>query len=178
MTDGGTTDHRAALHDRLAALGIETSTVPYPAHRTVEEGKALRGSMTGQFTKNLLLRDKKGSLFMIVADEDRPIDLRRLHAHIGAQGRLGFAPADIMRDVLQVEPGALTPFSLLHDRVVRVKPVIDAGLMQAVQLNFHPLVNTESTGICPDALLAFIASCGHTPLVADFDAMALADSRA
>ena len=92
MTNGIPTGHRTALHDRLAALGIETRTVPYPSHRTVEEGKALRGNMTGQFTKNLLLKDKKGSLFMIVADEDRPIDLRRLHVHIGAQGRLGFAP--------------------------------------------------------------------------------------
>ena len=175
MTDDSATDHRTALLARLAALGIEASTVPYPAHRTVEEGKALRGNMAGQFTKNLLLKDKKGSLFMIVAGEDRPIDLRRLHVHIGAQGRLGFASAETMREVLQVEPGALTPFSLMHDRTIRVKPVIDAGLMQAAQLNFHPLVNTESTGIRPDALFAFIVSCGHAPLVADFGAMALAD---
>jgi Ala-tRNA(Pro) deacylase len=169
---------RDPLFERLEALGIATTTVPYPAHRTVEEGKALRGAMSGQFTKNLLLKDKKGNLFMIVADEDRPIDLRRLHVHISGQGRLGFAAADVMRELLQVEPGALTPFSLLHDTAVRVRPVIDAGLMRAAQLNFHPLVNTESTGIAPQALLDFITSCGHSPLIADFDAMALADAEA
>lgn len=166
------------LFTRLAGLGIATNTVPYPAHRTVEEGKALRGTMAGQFTKNLLLKDKKGTLFMIVADEDRAIDLRRLHVHIQAQGRLGFAPPETMRDILRVEPGALTPFSLLHDRDLKVKPVIDASLMRADQLNFHPLVNTESTGIAPQGLLAFIASCGHAPMVADFDAMAAADANA
>ena len=74
-----------------------------------------------------------------------------------------------------MEPGALTPFSLLHDRDLRVKPVIDASLLRAGQLNFHPLVNTESTGIAPQDLLAFIASCGHTPLVVDFAAMDAAD---
>ncbi len=169
---------RGTLFERLEALGIETTTVPYPAHRTVEEGKALRGAMSGQFTKNLLLKDKKGSLFMIVADEDRQIDLRRLHVHIGGQGRLGFAAAETMRELLQVEPGALTPFSLSNDTDGRVRPVIDASLMRAVQLNFHPLVNTESTGIAPQALLDFIASCGHAPLIADFDAMALADAEA
>lgn len=169
---------RQTLIERLEALSIETTTVPYPAHRTVEEGKALRGTMSGQFTKNLLLKDKKGTLFMVVADEDRPIDLRRLHVHIGAQGRLGFAAAELMRELLQVEPGALTPFSLLNDTEIRVRPVIDASLMRAAQLNFHPLVNTESTGIAPQALLDFIASCGHAPLIADFDAMALADAEA
>jgi Ala-tRNA(Pro) deacylase len=176
--DGLTEDPRATLFARLAALGIETATVPYPAHRTVEEGKALRGAMAGQFTKNLLLKDKKGALFMVVADEDRPIDLRRLHVYIGAQGRLGFAAAELMREILHVEPGALTPLSLLHDKALRVKPVIDAKLMTADQLNFHPLVNTESTGIAPQALLTFIKSCGHVPLIVDFDAMASADAGA
>ena len=169
---------RGTLFERLEELGIGTTTVPYPAHRTVEEGKALRGALSGQFTKNLLLKDKKGSLFMIVADEDRPIDLRRLHVHIGGQGRLGFAAATLMRELLQVEPGALTPFSLLNDTEMRVRPVIDASLMQAALLNFHPLVNTESTGIEPQALLEFIVSCGHAPLIVDFDAMALADAEA
>ncbi|HME20820.1 MAG TPA: hypothetical protein VKI44_05575 [Acetobacteraceae bacterium] len=66
--DSLTEDPRATLFDRLAALGIETKTVPYPAHRTVEEGKALRGAMAGHFSKNLLLKDTKGNLFMIVPD--------------------------------------------------------------------------------------------------------------
>lgn len=169
-----TTDPRSHLFGRLEALGISTTTIPYPAHRTVEEGKALRGAMAGQFTKNLLLKDKKGTMFMVVADEDRAIDLKRLHLHVGAQGRLGFAAAEQMREILNVEPGALTPFSLLRDTGGMVKPVIDASLMQAEQLNFHPLVNTESTGIAPEALLVFMRACDHSPLIVDFDAIATA----
>ena len=132
--------------------------------------------MAGTFTKNLLLKDKKSALFMIVVDEDRTIDLKRLHLHIGAQGRLGFASADTMRQLLQVEPGALTPLSLLNDTAGLISPIVDASLTRSSQLNFHPLVNTESTGIAPDALLRFIASCGHAPRIVDFDAMALADA--
>ena len=71
----------------------------------------------------------------------------------------------------QVEPGSLTPFSLLCDTKGRVNVVIDASLMAAAQLNFHPLVNTESTGIAPAALLAFMQACEHTPRIVDFDAM-------
>jgi Ala-tRNA(Pro) deacylase len=163
-------DRRSTLFDYLAALSIATITVAYPAHRTVGEGKALRGEMAGQFTKNLLLKDKKGRLFMIVADEDRDVDLRRLHLAIGAQGRLGFAASEQMRDILGVEPGALTPFSLLADAGHQVCVVIDAGLMRATQLNFHPLVNTESTGIGPGDLLVFLRASGHEPMLVDFAA--------
>ena len=170
-TDNDLFDPRADLFGFLSRLGIDAPTIPYPAHRTVEEGKALRGAMEGQFTKNLLLKDKKGTLFMVVADEDRAIDLKRMHLYIGAQGRLGFAAAEQMREILNVEPGSLTPFSVLRDTACRVNDIIDASLMAAAQLNFHPLVNTESTGIAPAALLAFMQACEHTPRIVDFDAM-------
>lgn len=57
------------LFARLAALGSETTTLPCPEHRTMEKGKALRGDMPGTFTKNLLLKDKKGRLFLVISHE-------------------------------------------------------------------------------------------------------------
>ena len=58
---------REQLFCRFDELGIEAPTVAYPSHRTVEEGKALRGDMRGTFTKNLLLKDKKGRLYLVSA---------------------------------------------------------------------------------------------------------------
>lgn len=156
---------RARLFAQLKKLGIRTTTLPYPAHQSVEEGKALRGQMAGQFTKNLLLRDKKNTLFLVVAGEDRTIDLRTLHISIGAQGRLGFAPAAQMETVLGVTPGALTPFAIVSDPDAQVKVVIDADLLDADQVNFHPLVNTETTGIRPDDLIRFIRASGREPIM-------------
>ena len=72
-----------------------------------------------------------------------------------------------MRDVLDVEPGALTPLAVLNDPDNLVTPVIDASLMSAGQLNFHPLANTESTGISPQDLLSFIASCGREAVISE-----------
>ena len=152
---------------RLDELGIATSTVPYPAHRTVEEGRALRGSMSGTFTKNLLLKDKKKRLFLIVAEEDRDIDLKTFNARIGAKGHLSFASAELMREVLGVDPGTATPFGLINDLAAQVTPVIDAALMSAAQVNFHPLVHTASTGIRPEDLLIFVRACGHEPLIVE-----------
>lgn len=167
-----TVDARALLFDRFASLGIAAPTVPYPAHETVEEGKRLRGHMAGTFTKNLLLKDEKGRLFLFSIHEDRTLDLKTLHQRVGANGRLGFGTAERMIELLGVQPGALTPLGLINDSAGMVTAVIDAALLDAEQVNFHPLVNTESTGLRPADLLSFIRSCDREPLLVDFDAIA------
>lgn len=166
---------RERLFERFGSLGIAAPTVPYPAHQTVEEGKVLRGAMAGTFTKNLLLKDKKDRLFLFSIHEDRALDLKKLHTRIGANGRLGFAAGERMTELLGVMPGALTPLGLINDSTNAVTAVIDASLLKAEQVNFHPLVNTESTGLRPDELVAFIRSCGREPMLIDFDAAAARD---
>jgi Ala-tRNA(Pro) deacylase len=164
-----TNDSRTCLFERFVSLGIAAPTVPYPAHTTIEEGKRLRGQMAGTFTKNLLLKDKKGRLFLLAIHEDRELDLKTLHTRIGANGRLGFAPGERMIEVLGVLPGALTPLGIINDRDGLVTVVIDAVLLDSAQVNFHPLANTESTGLSPDELLSFIRSCGRDPLVVELE---------
>ncbi|REF72605.1 prolyl-tRNA synthetase associated domain-containing protein [Paracoccus versutus] len=161
---------RARLFDRFHDLNIAAPTVPYPAHRTVEEGKALRGTMAGTFTKNLLVKDKKARHFLLSFHEDRALALKILHRRIGGRGQVGFASAERVQEYLGVQPGALTPLGLINDATHAVTPVIDARLMDTDQLNFHPLINTESTGLHPKELLSFILSCGHEPMIVDFDA--------
>ena len=168
--DGSTVTARERLVARFAELGIVAPTVPYPAHKSVGQGKALRGAMAGTFTKNLLVKDKKGRHFLLSFHEDRALELDTLHRRIGGRGRLGFASEERVVACLGVQPGALTPFGLLNDTEGAVSAVIDAALMSAEQLNFHPLVNTESTGLSPAELLAFIRSCGREPLIVDVDA--------
>ena len=163
------TPSRDQLLDHFAALNIKAQVVPYPAHKTVEEGKLLRGSMTGTFTKNLLLKDKKGRLYLLAVDEDRMLDLKAVPPKIGAKGHLSFASAEAMSLLLGVTPGALTPLGIIHDKEGLVTVVLDACLMGADQINFHPLVQTESIGLPPSKLLEFIRSCGREPLVVDFD---------
>jgi Ala-tRNA(Pro) deacylase len=160
-------DSRTRLFERFVSLGIAAPTVPYPPHATIEEGKRLRGQMAGTFTKNLLLKDKKGRLFLLAIHEDRELDLKTLHTRIGASGRLGFAPGERMIEVLGVAPGALTPFGIINDSESLVTVVVDAALLDSAQVNFHPLVNTESTGLSPEELLTFIGSCDRSPLVVD-----------
>jgi len=170
-------ESRAMLFDRLARLGIQVETVPYPAHETVDEGKALRGDMAGTFTKNLLLKDRKGRLFLLSIHEDRLVDLKSISSLMGGKGHLSFVIADRVSELPGVIPGALTPMGLINDSEALITPVIDASLMSCGQLNFHPLLNTESMGISPEGLVRFIRSCGREPLIVDFNASDRESSR-
>lgn len=172
ISETASTKARDHLFERFATLAISAPVVAYPAHSTAEEGKALRGDLPGTFTKNLLLKDKKGRLFLIAFHEDRALDLKTLHTLIGANGRLGFAPAERMEALLGVSPGALTPLGIINDTNGLVTVVIDAVLLDSEQINFHPLVQEESVGLAPADLLAFIRSCDREPLVVQFGSMA------
>ncbi len=56
---------RDQLLPLLSSLDLPTAVAPYPAHTTTGERKRLRGDLPDTFTKNLLLRDKKGTLFFV-----------------------------------------------------------------------------------------------------------------
>jgi Ala-tRNA(Pro) deacylase len=152
---------------RFADLGLTVETHRHAPVFTVAQAKALRGELPGAHTKNLFLKDKKGALWLVVAMEDRQIDLKELRHRIGS-APLSFASADVLREVLGVEPGSVTPLALINDREMRTAVVLDAEMMTVRPvLNFHPLANNATTAIRPDDLLSFIRSCGHTPRIID-----------
>ncbi|MGE0613978.1 MAG: prolyl-tRNA synthetase associated domain-containing protein [Hyphomicrobiales bacterium] len=155
---------RDDLMARLHRLGIAASTVEHPPLHTVEQSRALRGDIPGGHTKNLFLKCKKGTLWLVVALEDEVIDMKRLHERLGS-GRLSFGRAELLMEVLGVPPGSVTPFSLINDKERRVNVVLDRRMMGKDVLNFHPLVNTATSSIAGSDLMRFIRDCGHEPRV-------------
>src|SRR5829696_4224462 len=97
----------ADLFSFLDRLNVTHKTVTHPPMFTVEQSRALRDASPGGYTKNLFLKDKKGALFLVVALEDAAIDLKSLHRRLGAAGRFSFGSAELMRETLGVEPGAV-----------------------------------------------------------------------
>jgi len=157
-----TPDELFAYLDRL---GIAHKTVTHPAVFTVEEARELRGAVAGGHTKNLFLRDKKDARYLVVASEDAAIELKSLHRVLGASGRFSFGSAELMRELLGVEPGSVTPFAAINDTTCRVTVVLDAAMMEHAVLNFHPLVNTGTTTISREGLLKFLEATGHLPRI-------------
>ena len=158
-----TPDDLFAFLDRL---GIPHKTASHAPLFTVEQSQALRGTIPGGHTKNLFLKDKKDTVFLVVVGEDAKVDLKTLHHRLGA-GRLSFGSAELMRELLGVEPGAVTAFGVINDTAGRVNVVLDAGLMQNAIINCHPLVNTMTTSIARDDLVTFLQATGHKPRIED-----------
>jgi Ala-tRNA(Pro) deacylase len=101
------------------------------------------------------------------------IELKGLHRTLSASGRFSFGSAELLRAVLGVEPGAVTPFAVMNDTDRRVTVVLDAAMMAHAILNYHPLVNTMTTAIGRDDLVKFLNATGHPPRI-----MALAGAAA
>ena len=158
-----------ALFERFTELGITVETHNHPPLHTVEESRALRGSIPGGHCKNLFLKDRKQQLWLIVTLEERKVNLKHLHKRLEC-ARLSFGNAELLFDILKVRPGAVTPFGLIHDVEQKIRVVLDATMLEESVLNYHPLRNDSTCSISREDLLKFIASCGHEPLILDLNA--------
>lgn len=152
---------------RLEAAGIEARTVRHPPLFTVAESRALRGELPGLHSKNLFLRRKEGGFALAVLEEGRQVSVNELARRAG-WGRVSMGSAEELRATLGVEPGSVTPFGLVHAAPGTIRVVLDAALAEAeVPVWFHPLVNTASTALAPEALLRFLRGLGHEVAVLD-----------
>ena len=155
------------LFARLDALGLVHRSVEHAPVFTVEEAKAHRGELPGHHIKNLFLRNRKEQMWLVVALEDRIVDLKRLGELLGG-GRLSFGSPDRLRRTLGVEPGSVTPFALINDGERRVTLVLDRALRDGGPVNAHPLTNTMTTAISFTDLARFFEATGHGPHWLDF----------
>jgi Ala-tRNA(Pro) deacylase len=157
------------LFDYLDAAGIAHTTLRHAPVFRVDEGAEIKAKLAGGHTKNLFLKDAKDRLWLITALGETKIDLKTLPARIGA-ARLSFGSPALLAEVLGVEPGSVTPFALINDRARRVTLILDAALLRADPLNFHPLTNTATTQVSRAGFLTFLATLGIEPMVVDFAA--------
>ncbi len=158
----------------LAQIGVATTTYDHPAVFTVGESEMIKLEMPGAHTKNLFLKDAKDQLWLVSAESQAAIDLKRLHIVIGS-ARLSFGKPDLMWQTLGVTPGSVTPFGLINDTARRVRFVLDRTLAEADLVNFHPLTNAATTAVTDGGFRTFLAALGVTPLVVDFVAMCVID---
>lgn len=158
----------AALLSFLDGIGVAYALHRHAPLFTVEDSKAATGHLPGAHTKNLFLKGKKGELVLVTCLEDRRIRIRDLERAIDAK-RLSFGSAELLRDVLGVAPGSVTPFALFNDRAERrVRMIVDQEMMRIDPQNFHPLHNEATIAVAPAGLDAFFAATGHGAERLDF----------
>ncbi len=165
MTGAANPKTQADLMAFLDELGITVATRSHPPLFTVADSQALRGEIAGGHTKNLFLKDKKDSFFLVTVDEEADVDLKQIHHLIGASGRVSFGKPEALMELLGVVPGAVTVFGLINDTEARVKVVLDSALMENAVVNAHPLTNEATTSIGREDLMRFVEATGHDPVI-------------
>ncbi len=168
LADGSppmTSDQLLALLDES---GIEHTTRDHPPMWTVDDAKALREPCDYGHTKNLFVRNKKGSMWLLTLHEDRQVDLRETARLVGTN-RFSFASEQRLMHFLGVVPGAVSPLSILNDVGGQVMFYIDESLLDAPALHIHPLINTRTTTVRTEELINFIAVHGIQSHVLSFN---------
>jgi Ala-tRNA(Pro) deacylase len=156
-------------------IGVAARTHEHPAVFRVGQGQEIKAGIEGAHTKNLFLKDAKGQLWLISAEDRSVIDLKRLPPVIGS-ARLSFGNAELMQATLGVTPGSVTAFALINDRERKVRFVLDRALAEAPRVNFHPLTNTATTTVDQPGLRRFLAAVGVEPLIVDFTTLRLVEA--
>lgn len=159
---------KEAILARLEAMGISARTHRHPPVFTVEEAQLHTRHLPGGHCKNLFLKDKKGRLWLVTCLDEQQVDLNRLAKLLGA-ARFSFGKPELLREVLGVEPGSVTPLAIVNDRDLRVTHVLDTKLLAHAEINCHPLENDATTTIRSEDLLRFVRSTGHEPVLLDLD---------
>src|SRR5438094_9251871 len=100
----------------LAHHGIRLQRFAHPPVMTVEESERLVPKLPGAKTKNLFLRDKKGTRhFLVTVRHDLAVDLNVLGTALNA-GRLGFASPERLQKHLGITPGSVSLLALINDQ--------------------------------------------------------------
>lgn len=155
---------------KLDELSIKTVLHSHEPLMTVEDQKAHTHLLPGAHCKNLFLKDKSKSFWMITALDDTTINLKNAAAQLGA-GKFSFAKPEEMLDLLGITPGSVSPFALINDVSNAVTFVLEKGMLTHSHQNFHPLRNDRTVTITSDDFLTFLKSIKHEPVLLDTASM-------
>ena len=138
----------------LDELKIPFKNFEHDSVLTVEEARSVDDSIDTMPTKNLFLKDKKKNYFLVTTYAYQDINIKSLAKQIGAKGGLSFAKAEDLLEYLNLKPGSVTPFGLIHaaKSSKQVKFFLHNKLYEAATIGIHPLRNDMTIVISPKDL--------------------------
>ena len=129
----------------LDELKIKYDVLEHQAVYTVEEAKQLEDMIEGLGCKNLFLTDKKGNYFLLVLEENKKANLKEL-AKLLNVSKLTFGSEEALQEILGLEPGSVTPLSIINDKENKVLLIIDNDIVEE-KILVHTNTNTKTMSI-------------------------------
>ncbi len=160
----------AALLQYLDQLSIHYERHDHVAVYTSEQLRQVESPLPGVSTKNLFLRDKKGTRhFLLVLDDTKALSIKALADRLGTTTLSLGSPERLMAR-LGVEPGAVSLMCLVNDPEHKVELLMDRDVWQAEALQCHPLINTATISIPLADVKKFLEATGHKARLVDIQA--------
>jgi len=150
----------AQLLEFLDAQQIQYQRFEHPPVYTCEEAERLRPRLPAVSTKNLFLRGRQGTFYLLMTACEKKLDLKRVENLIGAS-KLHFASEEMLSELLNLTRGSVTVLGLINETEHRVQLWIDAEIWQQDNFLCHPLVNTATLLLSKSSLERFFELCGH-----------------
>lgn len=151
----------AAVEEILQRLHISFERYEHPPVFTVAEAEHYDRNIPGAKSKNLFLRNKKGTAhYLIVAESRASVNLKKLAGLLG-EGNLSFASPERLRQYLGVAPGSVSPFGLINDTTKSVRVLVDRDLLSTGHVGFHPNDNTATFVLTADDFRKYLEWTGN-----------------
>ena len=148
-----------SLYEILNKLNISYEEYSHQAVYTVDEARQIKLNIYGTGCKNLFLTDKQGGYYLVVLEENKRANIKELSKSLSKK-RLSFASSDELKEILNLEPGSVTPLSIINDTKLKVTLLIDKPLDNN-KILVHPNTNTKTLVINYSDLLRFIDYTNH-----------------
>ena len=137
--------HKDGVIARLGELEIPCAVHEHEAAHTMEDCLALPYAAPDvTFCKNILLCNRQlTDFYLLVMPPEKVFRTSEVSKKLGSS-RLSFAPPELMREMLGVESGSLSPLAVWFDEEKQVKLVFDCEVRRAGKIAFHPCDNTAT----------------------------------
>ncbi len=144
----------------LAEEGIAYEMDEHPAVYTMEEIRDVSLSYPEDDAKNLFVHDDRHrSYYMITVRGEKRADLKAIRKEQGTRP-LSFANERELKNILDLEPGSVTPLGLLNDREHKTVLFLDEDCVKSGRIGVHPNDNTATLWLRTEDLIRLLAKHG------------------
>lgn len=151
------------IYNVLKELNIEYNEISHKAITTIEEAKLIEHNLEGIGTKTLFLKDKKKNFYLLVLEENKKANLKELESFLQTKN-LKFANPDNIKEILEIEPGAITPLAIINDHNNKTKVILDKDLNNS-KILVHPDTNTKTMSLNYIDLIKLIEYTNHEYII-------------
>lgn len=149
------------VYDILNKMDISYERIEHRIYETCNEADVDMQGLKGLRTKNLFLKNKKKTNFyLVIMDDKKHLNLKKL-ANALEDKNLTFASEEELMEYLKLQPGSVSVFGLLNDRMHAVKVVLSQEVYENEYITSHPNVGTATISTKVTDMLQFIKSMGN-----------------